>query len=171
MQTAVRTAVDPQGVPQDSASAMPARRRQHRCQAFDAIEARAAAVPIDGERLITISSAGDAHSHRMLLPVKDSRLSLSTDRPGRRRCRRPRQNTCAGAALQSIGSLTVPCRSVRAYPGDRRPNLFRQMMFLLAALLRRSGGPVHRWCVRSIGGIVGFSAHVAQLLRQKRQQL
>ena len=62
--TAVLPAVDSQRVAQDSASAVAAHRSHHGGHAFDAVEARATPAPVDGERLVAICSAGNAHCHR-----------------------------------------------------------------------------------------------------------
>lgn len=81
MLAAVLAAVDPQRVAQDSASAVVACRRHHGGHAFDAVEAGGAPVPIDGERLVAICSAGNAHRHQRAVPVKGFQVLLIAD-PG-----------------------------------------------------------------------------------------
>ncbi|SHU19853.1 Uncharacterised protein [Mycobacteroides abscessus subsp. abscessus] len=78
---AVLATVDPQRVAQDSASAVVACRCHHSGHAFDAVGAGGASVPVDGERLVAICSAGNAHRHQKSRSCKGFRVLLIAD-PG-----------------------------------------------------------------------------------------
>jgi hypothetical protein len=55
--------------------------------------------------------------------------------------------------------------------GPHRPNLFWQKSFLPSDLVLYLIGAASRWYLDRFGGMVGYSAKMAQLLRPKRRQL